>query len=311
MESIFEIKKRMKSVTEIGQMTRAMELVSASKMRKSKALYDKMYPFFSLCVESMIELRKNNHNIRNEYFNLRKKKPGEIWKIGYFVLTGDQGLAGAYNHNVIRLAEDHIREKRADNDRKGLKTEITLYVFGSVGKERLVRDGYSIDENFSFPITNPTYYEARDVADIVREKYMSEEIDLVYLVYTQMKTAINMKPIVSRIVPVDVNALTYMLPKIHPADVGMATQGNGELSYLPNAEGVFSFLIDTYLNAMLYGALVEAYTSEQTARMTAMENATKNADEMLAKLTLLSNQARQTRITNELIEIVNEAEQIR
>ena len=310
MEPLFELKKRIKSVSEIGKMTNAMQLVSTSKMRKSKALLEKMYPFFSLCAESMIELRKNNQNIENVYFNLRKKRRGEAWKIGYFVLTGDQGLAGAYNHNVIRLAEDHIRAKRMDNEGKELKTEITLYVFGSVGKERLVRDGYTIDENFSFPIADPTYYEARNVADIVRNKYMTEELDLVYLIYTQMKSAVNMEPIVSRIVPVDINALAYMLPKNHPNDAGMATSGFSELNYYPHAEAVFSFLIDTYLNAMIYGALVEAYASEQTARMTAMDNASQNADEMLEKLTLLGNQARQAKITNELIEIVNGAQQV-
>jgi len=311
MEQLFELKKRIKTVTEIGQMTKAMKLVSASKMRKSKAFLEEMLPFFSLCAESMIELRQHNQNIENIYFNLRTKKKGEAWKIGYFVLTGDQGLAGAYNHNVIRLAEEHIKNKRIDNEQKGLKTEITLHVFGSVGKERLKHDGYTFDEEFSFPIANPTYYEARNVADIIKEKYTSEELDLVYLVYTKMESAIQMSPIVSRIVPVDITALTDMLPHAHPADAGMASRGNAELSYIPDADGVFSFLIDTYLNAMMYGALVEAYASEQTARMTAMENASKNADEMLEKLMLRSNQARQERITNELIEIVNGAEQIK
>jgi len=311
MEQLFDLKKRIKSVTEIGQMTKAMQLVSAAKMRKSKTTWEEVFPFFSLCAESMIELRKHNQDIENPYFQLRKKKPGEVWKIGYFILTGDQGLAGAYNHNVIRLAEEHIREKKLDNDKKGLKTETTLYVFGSVGREKLVSDGYAIDPDFSFPITSPTYYEARNVADIIREKYMSGSLDLLYLVYTQMSSAIAMKPIVSRIVPVDVHALEEMLPNSHPEDSGMANNGDAELRYFPNAEGVFAFLIDTYLNAMIYGALVEAFASEQMARMTAMDNASQNADEMLEKLMLLSNQARQSRITGELIEIVNGAEQIK
>ena len=310
MEQLFDLKKRIKSVTEIGKITTAMQLVSAAKTRKSKARLEDVFPFFTLCVESMIELRKHNKNIENPYFQLRKKKPGEVWRIGYFILTGDQGLAGAYNHNVIRLAEEHIREKKEDNDKKGLNTEFTLYVFGSVGREKLLNDGYTIDPDFSYPITSPTYHNARNVADIIRDKYVSEELDLVYMVYTKMESAIQMKPIVSRIVPVDVRALEDMLPYSHSEEAGMASSSNSELQYFPDADSVFAFLVDTYLNAILYGALVEAFAGEQTARMTAMDNAARNADDMLEKLLLINNRARQERITKELIEIVNGAESI-
>lgn len=309
MEQLYDIKKRIRSINEIQQMTRAMKLVSAAKMRKSKAQLDRVYPFFSLCAESMIEIRRGNNDIENQYFQLRKKRLGETWKIGYFILTGDQGLAGAYNHNVIRIAEEHIRGKILDNVNKGLKTESTLYVFGSVGREKLTKDGYPVDKNFSFPISEPTYYEARNAADIIRKKYMDGDLDLVYLVYTKMDSAINMKPIIQRVVPVNPDALQSILPS-GTGDAGMAQHKGAHLTYHPNADAVFSFLIDTYLNAMLYGALVEAYASEQTARMTAMDNATKNADDMLEDLTLKSNRARQARITNELIEIVNGANQI-
>ena len=309
MKQLFELKKRIKSVSDIGQMTNAMQLVSSAKMRKSRALLEQVLPFFSICAESMVELRKHNREINNPYFQFRKKKKGEPWKIGYFILTGDQGLAGAYNHNVIRLAEDHIRMKKEENEEHGYNAEITLYVFGSVGKEKLVRDGYPIDVEFSFPISDPNYYQARNVADIIRDKYMSGELDSVYIIYTKIESAIKMKPVVTRVVPVNESALHELFTQNHVEDAGMATRG-GELSYHPNAVAVFSYLIDTYLNAMMYGAMVEAHASEQTARMTAMDNATQNAGEMLEKLTLMSNQARQTKITNELIEIVNGAEQV-
>lgn len=309
MEQLYDIKKRIRSIGEIQQMTRAMKLVSASKMRKSKAQLDRVFPFFSLCAESMLEIQRSNKEIDNPYFQLRKKRPGETWKIGYFILTGDQGLAGAYNHNVIRIAQEYIRSKILDNVNKELKTESTLYVFGSVGREKFTHDGYPVDKEFSFPIAEPTYYEARAVADIIRKKYIEGDLDLVYLIYTKMDSAINMKPIIQRVIPVNTNALESILP-VGTSDAGMALEKGAALTYHPNADAVFSFLIDTYLNAMLYGALVEAYASEQTARMTAMDNATKNADDMLEELTLKSNRARQARITNELIEIVNGANQI-
>ena len=257
----------------------------------------------------MLEIQRSNKDIENPYFQLRKKRQGETWKIGYFILTGDQGLAGAYNHNVIRIAEEYISEKILDNVNKGLKTESTLYVFGSVGREKLKHDGYPVDSEFSFPISEPTYYEARNVADTIRRKYIEGDLDLVYLIYTKMESVINMKPIIQRVIPVNTKALETILPA-GTSDAGMALERGAHLTYHPNADAVFSFLIDTYMNAMLYGALVEAYASEQTARMTAMDNATNSADDMLEDLTLKSNRARQARITNELIEIVNGANQI-
>lgn len=310
MEQLNEIKKRIRSINDIRQMTRAMQLVSAAKMRKSKAQLDRVFPFFSLCAESMLEIqRSNGGDIDNPYFKLRKKRLGETWKIGYFILTGDQGLAGAYNHNVVKITEDYVQSKILDNVNKGLKTESMLYVFGKVGRDKLARDGFPVDKNFSFPIKEPTYREARQIADIIRSKYMAGEFDLVYLIYTKMESAINMTPIIQRVVPVKTDALRSILPA-GIGDAGVALEKGALIRYHPNPEDVFSFLIDTYLNAMLYGALVEAYASEQTARMTAMDNATKNADEMLEDLTMKSNQARQARITNELIEIVNGANQI-
>ncbi len=309
MDRLIDIKKRIRSVNEIRQLTRAMELVSAAKMRKSKIQQSLVSPFFSLCAESMLEIQRCSKDIDNPFFQLRKKKPGETWKIGYFVLTGDQGLAGAYNNNIVRITEEHIKSKILDNVQKGLNTEYTLYVFGNVGREKLIRDGYVVDPEFSFPISNPTYYQARDVANIVRRKYLKKEFDLVYLIYTKMESAISMSPMISRVVPVNTKALTAILPE-GLADAGMALEKGATLDYHPNANAVFSFLIDTYLNAMLYGGMVEAHACEQTARMTAMDNATDNADEMIKELTLKSNQARQSKITGELIEIVNGANQV-
>lgn len=309
MDRLIDIKKRIRSVNEIRQLTRAMELVSAAKMRKSKIQQAMVSPFFSLCAESMLEIQRCSKDIDNPFFQLRKKKPGETWKIGYFVLTGDQGLAGAYNNNIVRITEEHIKTKILDNVQKGLNTEYTLYVFGNVGREKLIRDGYVVDPEFSFPISNPTYYEARNVANIVRRKYLTKEFDLVYLIYTKMESAISMSPMISRVVPVNTKALAAILPE-GLADAGMALEKGATLDYHPNANAVFSFLIDTYLNAMLYGGMVEAHACEQTARMTAMGNATDNADEMIKELTLKSNQARQSKITGELIEIVNGANQV-
>lgn len=306
MEQLSEIKKRIKSVTDIKQMTRAMQLISAVKMRRARSQLERTMPFFALCAETMIELRDTGLVINNPFFQLREKKRGETWKIGYFIMTGDQGLAGAYNLNVLATAEKHIHSKMVDNTRKGLMTTARLYVSGSIGKDRLIRDGFDVVEDFRYPINEPTYYRARDISDFIYDLYETGTLDLVYVIYTKIESAISMKPMVTRILPVNPAALEEIVPEEYRQQRNVYT-GNF-MEYSPSADEVMSYLINTYLNGMVYGILTEAYASEQTARMTAMDNATDNATDMMQKLTLMNNQARQARITNELTEIVSGAE---
>jgi len=308
MQNLNAIKKRIKSVNDISQMTNAMQLVSSAKMRRSMALHESVYPFFSLCVESMQEIRNHTSEIDNPFFSLKQKTEGETWKIGYFVLSGDQGLAGAYNNNMVKITEDHIHKKILENTQKGITTDYKLYVFGKLAREKLIRNGYNVDPEFSFPITEPTYYEARNVGNIIKQKFLEHDFDLVYLLYTKMESSINMVPIAMRLLPVDMKAISAVLPN-DLQDAGLALEKGATIEYSPNPNAVFDYLIDTYLNAMVYGAMVEAYASEQTARLTAMQNATDNAEEMLKELELLNNRARQAKITTELTEIVNGAEQ--
>ena len=306
MENLNSIKKRIKSVNDIGQMTNAMQLVSSAKMRRSLVLHDSVHPFYSLCAQSMHAIRTTQHEITNPFYILPEKKAGETWKIGAFVLSGDQGLAGAYNNNMVKITEEHIRSKILENTRKGISTEYKLYVFGKLAREKLQRSGYDVDPEFSFPIAEPNFYQARDVAHIIKRKYLMGEFDLVYLIYTRMESAANMVPVAVRLAPVDMKSVTSILPK----DMSDHPIGNFEnIEFLPDPDKVFDFLIDTYFNAIIYGAMVDAYASEQTARLTAMDNATKNADEMIRKLQLISNRARQAKITNELTEIINGAQQ--
>lgn len=307
MEQLTDIKKRMGTVRDIGQMTRAMQLISSAKMRKARSQLARTMPFFALIAESMVELRESGAFAENPFFEVRQKKKGETWKIGYFILTGEQGLAGAYNLNVVQTTENHIHAKTIDNIEKGLKTDVSLYVAGSIGKDRLIRDGFHVVEEFKYPISEPTYYRARDISDYIYDLYATHELDLVYFIYTRIESAINMKPMVTRVLPVNASALEALIPERYRFDEEGFSEG-GEMEFLPSADDVMAYLINTYLNGMVYGFLAEAFASEQTARMTAMENATDNAEEMLEKLTLKRNLARQARITSEISEIVSGAE---
>ncbi len=301
-----EIKKRIRSVGDIRQMTHAMHLISAVKMRRARQQLEKTMPFFALCAETMIEMQESGMLLDNRYMTLRQKKPGETWKIGYFILTGDQGLAGAYNLNVLATTEKHIQEKMIDNVRKNLNTSVELYVAGRIGRERLIRAGFNVVPDFKYPINEPTYYRARDISEYIQDLYENGTLDLVYFIYTRIESAITMKPMVTRILPVNTDVLAQMIPEEHRGPRGI--DAGAEILYDPSAEEVMEYLTDTYMNGMVYGALTEAFASEQTARMTAMDSATENADEMLEQLRLRGNQVRQNQITNELSEIVGGAE---
>ena len=185
MENPNEIKKRIKSVSDIGQMTRAMQLVSAAKMRRSRTLHDTVFPFFSVCAESIQEIQRTNPDIDNKFCKLKQKESGE-WKIAYFVLSGDQGLAGVYNNDVVKSTEKHVQNKILDNTKKGLSTSYKLFVFGKLAREKLKRDGFIVDDEFSFPIAQPTFFQAKEVASIIKEKFLSSEFDLIYLIYTNI-----------------------------------------------------------------------------------------------------------------------------
>ena len=306
METLNDVKKRIKSVQGIAQMTGAMQLVSAAKKRRSIALLDTLNPFVKNCLNTMSDIRFNKEAIDNPFFTLEQKVAGQTWKIAYFVLCSDQGLAGAYNNNVVKACEEHAQAKILENSRKGITTDYKMYVFGKVVRERLAHMGYNVDTGFSYPLTEPTYYQAQSVVSMIKQKFLIGEYDLVYLVYTQLESALNMNVEVIRLAPVDFKSI----------DAVRAFYGNdekpekSEISYYPHVNEVLGFLVDSYLNAMVYGAMTQAYACEQTARFAAMDNATNSAEDMMKALRLKFNRARQAKITNELTEIINGANQV-
>lgn len=306
METLNDVKKRIKSVQGIAQMTGAMQLVSAAKKRRSIALLDSLNPFVKNCLNTISNTRFYPEGIKNPFFELEQKESGQTWKIAYFVLCGDQGLAGAYNNNVVKACEEHVRSKILENSRKNITTDYKLYVFGKVARERLFHMGYNVDPGFSYPISEPTYYQAQSVVSMIKQKFLIENYDLVYLVYTQLESALNMNVEVIRLAPVDFKSIDSVRTFYGNDKEAVKT----ETTYYPNVNEVFGFLVDSYLNAMVYGAMTQAYACEQTARFAAMDNATNSAEDMMKSLQLKFNRARQAKITNELTEIINGANQV-
>lgn len=309
MEQIYDIKKRMRSIREIGKMTNAMHLVSAVKTKNARAQLASTLPFFDLCRATMAELYIQSPELKHPFFRWHQKKDGEPWVTGYFILTGDRGLAGAYNLNVVRTAEETIHSHMLEKAKQGIHVKPKLFIAGKTGRENLVKAGFDVVQNFSYPIDSPTFYRARDISEYIHDMYDDMKLDEVYAIFTQIKSAVNIRPVVVRLMPissedllsgVDLEAYKKMLPD--PSTINM--------EFVPSSDKVMNYLANTYLNGMVYGVLTEAFASEQTTRMTAMQNATDSANDMLDGLQLLSNRVRQGRITQELNEIVNGANTI-
>ncbi len=307
METLNDVRKRIKSVEGIAQMTGAMQLVSAAKKRRSIAMLDNTNPFVKHCLDTMSDVRFSQNAINNPFFTLGQKEAGQTWKIAYFVLSGDQGLAGAYNNNIVKACEEHVRKKILENSHKGITTDYKMYVFGKIAKERLLHLGYSVDTGYSHPIVEPQYFHAQGVVSNIKQKILIENYDLVYLVYTQLESALNMKVNVIRLAPIDFKSIDLMKTFYDEID---SSGEKKEITYYPDVNEVFGFLVDSYLNAMVYGAMTQSYACEQTARFAAMDNATNSAEDMMKDLQLKFNRARQAKITNELTEIINGANQV-
>ena len=290
MASLREIKLRIKSIKETRQITKAMKLISAAKLKKARKQLEQTLPYFNTVKATIADILIHSGNIDNLYFDLRNDKTEK--KTGFIVLTGDKGLAGGYNHNIIKLAEGRINEA----------PDSLLFIAGHVGHNYFSRKNRNMYKDFDYPVQNPTTYRAREIAEIVLELFRNGELDEVYIVYTLMASTIKLVPQIMKLLPLDLKALHE--------DIGISANDikiDDMFNYEPSPKAVFDVLIPKYVKGIIYGALVEAFTSEQSARMSAMDNATSNADDMLQSLNLFYNRARQAAITQEISEIVGGA----
>ncbi len=291
MASMREIKLRIKSIKEERQITKAMKLIAAAKLKKARQQLDQTTPYFKKVKMTIADILQHSSSIENTFFDKRNDRTEK--KTGLIILTGDKGLAGGYNHNVIKLAEGIIKDKK----------DTLLFIAGHVGRNYFSRKNANIYEDFDYPVQNPSVYRAREISDIVLNLFRHGELDEVYLVYTDMVSAIKLVPTVIKLLPLSLDHLKEDIG----FDENQPIQMDDIINYEPSPKAVFDVLIPKYVKGIVYGAFVEAFTSEQSARMTAMDNATANADDMLQALNLYYNRARQATITQEISEIVGGA----
>ncbi len=301
MANMREIKLRIKSIKETRQITKAMKLISAAKLKKARQQLAQTLPFFNKVKFTIADILMHSGNIENVFFEMRANK--ESRKIGYIVITGDKGLAGGYNHNIIKLTESYIKKN----------PESVLFVAGHMGRNYFIRKNSNVYQEFDYSVQDPTVYRAREITELILELFSKGELDEVYLIYTQMVSAIRLEPQVMKILPLTLESVMEDIKSVsEPKDVTVESKTIDEsLSYEPSAKAVFEGLIPKYVKGIMYGSLVEAFASEQSARMTAMDSATSNADDMLQSLNLHYNRVRQAAITQEISEIVGGASAVK
>lgn len=291
MESMRDIRTRKASVQKTMKITKAMYLMASAKLKKARARLDATAPYFLKLQDTIADILAHSAEMEDIYFKEEISDPvkGDGKKRGYIVITSDKGLAGAYNHNIIKMAEAEM-ENSDDN---------TVFSIGISGKHYFQKHDAlcKIDEEFCYAAVEPTIWRARDLMEHVLDLYHNGQLDEVYVVYTKMRSAISMDAETLRILP-----LTKRMFNYEGGDVGNYTH-----TYAPSPEAVLQQVVPNYVKGLLYGAMIEAYASEQNARMTAMDNATTNAEEIIKDLTLLYNRVRQAAITTELNEVVSGA----
>lgn len=280
MANTREIKLRIKATNETKKITKAMKMMAAVKLRKAREAHDATLPFFMHIQETMIDILSHLPEIQTGYFDKREKKENK--KTGYIVITSDRGLTGSYNHNVIKLAQEIIDKETS-----------IVFPIGNMVKNAMIKDGYNVETDIGITSYEIDMKTASKLATRMIELFKDGTIDELKFIYTDMKSAMSLKPNVIHILPLDRES--FEQPE-NPT--------NELLELEPSAEVVFEVLASKYAKGILYGGMVESFVSEQLARMNAMDSATTNAEELIKKLTLDYNRVRQASITQEITEIV-------
>lgn len=290
MASITEIRSRMRSVEQTLKITNAMYLISSAKVKKARKQLSEVEPYFDWLAKTILDIFRHSPDLQHRYIE-GHEKPKEERKTGFVVITGDKGLAGAYNHNVLKLAESYLARKK----------DPTLFLIGQMGRHYFEKKNISIDGEFMYTAQDPTLERAREIVDTLVGLFEQGALDDIYLVFTHTYSAMRMEPEIIKLLPLD-RAMLSARRGLSEAD-----QYRDVVRYEPSKEAVLDVLVPGVLKGYMFAALVESFCSEQNARMTAMDTASDSAKEMLSSLSLEFNRARQGAITQEITEIAGGA----
>jgi F-type H+-transporting ATPase subunit gamma len=287
MPNLKAIRKRIVSVKNTRKITRAMKLVAAARLRRAQEsiLQVRPYALETLKLISSLAARAE----QEQHPLLARRKPQNVLLV---VLTSDRGLAGAFNSGISKAAYRYYLELVAEGK------QVIVATIGRKGHDYLRRRGVVVKYPL-LPVYDAVNYQtARTVGARIIDEYVRSELDAVYLCYNEFKSAITQKIVLNRILPIEPEQVDAAAPPI-------------DYLYEPDQQTLLSLLLPAYVNVEVYRALLESVASEHGARMTAMDNATNNAADMIQSLTLQANRARQAAITTELMEIISGAESLK
>lgn len=291
MAGITEIRGRMRSIQQTLKITNAMYLISSAKVKKARKQLQEVEPYFDRLAKTILDIFRHSPQLQHRYIE-GHHKPKEERKTGFVVITGDKGLAGAYNHNVLKLAESYLVRKQ----------DSTLFLIGQMGRHYFEKKNIPIDAEFMYTVQDPTLDRAQDICDTLVDLYERGALDEIYLVFTHSYSAMRMEPEIIKLLPLD-RAMLSARRGLSEAD-----QYRDVVRYEPSPEAVLDVLVPGVIRGYIFAALVESFCSEQSSRMSAMDSASESARDMLKTLSLEFNRARQGAITQEITEIAGGAE---
>src|SRR6516164_1140465 len=287
MATVADLKRRIRSIRNTRKITKAMELVASARLRRAQARIESMRPYADRMEELMVGTARAAASVHGLPLLQRREER----TVAILVLTGDRGLAGAFNAQVLRQAFGLERGLRAEGK------EVRWLVSGKKGASTLRFRGYQLDQAWQGFSDRPAYHDAQAIAHRLADLYVAGETDRAVVVYNHF-----VSPLVQTVVEQDV--LPIPEETLRGGDEAQERAALGDFIYEPEPEEILARLLPFYLETELYRALLESAASEQGARMTAMRNASKNAAELIDKLTLAMNRARQAEITQEILEVV-------
>ena len=275
-QGLRDIRRRIRSVESTRKITQAMKMVAAAKLRRAQESAEAARPYAERIEDALRSVAADASASRMPLLRARPVK-----RVGYVVVTGDRGLSGPYNANVLRRMQQELQDGG----------EAVFFAVGRKGRDYLRRRGHEVAKEYIGIGDYPRYHQAQAIGEDIVAAFESGEVDEVRLVYAQFVTAMTQHPDVQVVLP------------LRPPEGKSARQ----YIYEPDADAVLETLVPHYLYALLYRALLEAKASEWGARMTAMDSATRNSEELIRSLVLRLNRLRQAAITNEIAEIVGGA----
>lgn len=292
MASAKEIQSRMKSIQDTMKITSAMYMISSSKLKRARKVLGDTEPYFYALQSAIGRVLRHMppDTEDNRFFDERADVPEEERKTGYIVVSADKGLAGAYNHNVFKIAEERMEKDFHPQ----------LFVLGEVGRQYFYKKKMDVDTNFRFTVQKPSMHRARVISEKLIAMYLAGELDEVHIIYTRMASAVSMEAEMQQLLPLkkaSFHTPAQMMVDIHQEEIEM----------VPSAEEVLDSIVPNYLHGIIYGCLVESYASEHNSRMMAMDAATSSAKDMLKDLSIKYNRVRQSAITQEITEVISGA----